>query len=111
MAEKKQNRIVTYKKSNKNVALNWMKYMLTSDKVPKLFKGRNFSGVDNYLVSFNIPICQYVGCGVFKVSKKKYTPSTKRHQYFTNLALMDLKQDNPQITVECVDEIEGRINV
>ena len=85
--------------------------MLSGKKEPKLFKGTNFTGIDNYMVSFDIPICQYVGNSVFKVSTKKYSNSTKRHQYYINIALMDLKQDNPQITIETVDEIDGRINV
>ncbi len=95
--------------TNKNVAINWAKYMLRNDKQPKLFKGTNFAGKDNYLVSFSTPICQYVGMGIFKLSTKKYSLSTKRHQYYANLALMDLQQDNPQIVIDHVDEIEGEI--
>lgn len=95
--------------TNKNVAVEWAKYMLKHNKQPKLFKGTNFAGKDNYLVSYSKPICQYMGMGIFRVSTKKYSTNTKRHQYYTNLALMDLQQDNPQIVIERVNEIEGEI--
>ena len=60
--------------TNKKVAVEWAKYMLKNDKEPKLFKGINFAGKDNYLVSFSIPICEYVGMGIFKISKKRVKP-------------------------------------
>lgn len=94
---------------NKDVALKWVHCMINNNiHHPKII-GKNLYGIDNYLVSYTTPICEFLD-NKFMCSTKFYSKITSRHMYYLNLALCYYKDNDPRIiTVQPIPYIDRQI--
>jgi hypothetical protein len=94
---------------NKDVALKWVDCMINNKINHPQIIGSKLYGIDNYLVSYTTPICEYID-NTFKCSTKFYSKTTSRHMYYLNLALCHYKENDPRIIlVEPVEYINRQI--